>query len=248
MPNLPAHIDLAYQAAQRLRHQVLEANMGYFLLGATSPDIRVITRGRREEYHFAPLDFKALGTGVQGLFSAHPHLLPASSQEEPARAFIAGYITHLIADETWIVDMFRPYFGNTAVFEDLDLGNVMDRALQLELDRQGWQTIEATRPLLASATNGINIGFIPSETLAQWRQWVLSFLDRGFTWDRLRFMARRIAAGNDGHPAHRLAEEFLKGMPQSLARIYQYVPPDSLQEFKERTIHAFVQKVEEYLT
>ncbi len=248
MPNLPAHIDLAYQAAQRLRHPVLEANLGYFLLGATSPDIRVITRRKREEYHFAPLDFEVLGAGVQGLFSANPQLLPASSQEEPARAFIAGYITHLIADETWILQMFRPYFGNQAVFGDLDLGNVMDRALQLELDRQSWQTTEAARPLLASATSGINIGFIPSDTLSEWRQWVLSFLDRGFSWDRLRFMARRIAAGNDGHRAHRLADEFLKGMPQSLARIYELVPPGSLQDFKERTVETFVERVKEYLS
>ena len=247
MPNLPAHIDFAHQAARNLGHLALEANTGHFLLGSTSPDIRVITRKGREEYHFAPLDFDEIGAGLEGLFGSHPELAPASSHDAPTQAFIAGYITHLIADEIWIVDMYRPYFGNPEVFEDEVSGKVLDRALQLELDRQAWGTVTSTRAQLEGASDGVDLGFISAETLADWRQWVLTSLDRGFSWDRLRFMARRIAAGDDAHPAHGVAEEFVQTMPQSLERLYQLVPRHRLADVKERTVEELVRVVGDYL-
>jgi hypothetical protein len=247
VPNLPAHIALAHQAAQSLGHPTLEANMGQFLLGSTSPDIRIITRRRREEYHFAPLDFEAIGAGIRGLFDAHPRLLPSSSQNGPTQAFIAGYITHIIADELWIVQMYRPYFGNRTVFQDEAVGNVMDRALQLELDRQSWQTVEARLPLVDAAADGVDVDFIPPGTLAEWRRWVAEFVGRGFSWERLRFMGRRIAAGDEGHPANRVVAEFLQGMPSSLERLYDVVPRDNLSDFKARAIEALTQAVGDYL-
>ena len=247
MPNLQAHIGLAHRAAQRLGHPLLDSNMGYFLLGSTSPDVRVITRGRREEYHFAPLDFESIGTGVQGMFESHPELKVSSDRDAPTQAFIAGYITHLIADETWIASMFRPFFANPDIFENEIVGKVMDRALQLELDREAWGTVDATRAMLEAATDGINIGFIPAQTLVDWREWVASSCESGFTWERLRFMARRIAAGDETHPAHREAEEFLRAMPESLERLYQVVPRLDVAKFKHNTVEALVRAVGDYL-
>ena len=247
MPNLPTHIDLAHQAARRLRHPTLDDNLGYFLHGSTSPDIRVITRRRREEYHFAPLDFRDVGAGVEGMFDTHPQLISSADHDGPTQAFVAGYITHLIADETWIVHMYRPFFANPTVFEDRVLGNVMDRALQLELDRQAWQTVNDTKSSLETATDGISIGIISSEVLDDWRAWVLSHIDRGFSWDRLRFMASRIAAGDEAHPAHGVAEEFVSSMPDSLERLHRSVSRTDVMDYKERTVEALVSAVGDYL-
>ena len=247
MPNLPAHIDLAFQAAQLLGHPALETHMGYFLLGSTSPDMRVITRGRRDDYHFAPLDFETIGAGVEGMFGTHPELESSWEQDGPTRAFVAGYVTHLVADERWIVDMYRPYFGNPDVFEDDALGKVMDRVFQLELDRQGWKTVETNVTLLEAATDGIELGFIPSDTIGDWRRWVVAFIARGFSWDRIKFMARRIAEGDDSHPAHRVAEEFVQAMPDSLERLYQTIPHRNLAEYREQTVQALAEYVGDYL-
>ena len=247
MPNLAAHIDLAYEAAQRLSHPTLDAHMGYFLLGSTSPDIRAMTRGAREEYHFAPLDFGSVGAGVEGLFDAHPDLRSDSDHGGPTRAFIAGYITHLISDEVWIVDMYRPYFGDEGVFEEGIVGKVMDRALQLDLDRQAWPTVMATRQALDDASDGIRIRFIPDETILDWRQWVQSLLDRGFSWDRLRFMAERVAREDGADSAHRAAEDFLDAMPDSLEELYRLVPRQRLADYRERAIESLVRTVGSYL-
>ena len=247
MPNLPAHIDFAYQAARLLGHPALETHMGYFLLGSTSPDVRIITRGQREDSHFAPLDFESVGAGVEGMFGAYPGLLSPPDHDGTTRAFIAGYITHLIADERWIVDMYRPYFGNREVFEDDATGKVMDRAFQLELDRQGWKTVDATLGLLEGSTKGVDVGFIPSETLGDWQRWVVAFLAQGFSWDRLRFLARRIAQDDENHPAHRVAHEFVESMPDSLQSLYQAIPRSNLSGYKEQTIQALAEVVGEYL-
>ncbi len=248
MPNLRAHIDLAHRAAERLAHPTLDANMGCFLFGSTSPDIRVITRRDRSIYHFAQLDFDELGAGMDGLFAEHPALKHANGHNEQTQAFVCGYLTHLIVDESWIVDMYRPYFGNREVFSDGAKGNVYDRALQLELDRQSTRPSDAEAMLRRLPLDEIDVGFIPAETLNDWRDWVVSSLARGFTWERLRFMAGRISRGDETHPAHALADQFVRGVSDGLASLYGYVPQGSLDEYRDRSVDALVKTIGEYLS
>lgn len=247
MPNPPVHMNLARRAADILRHDTIDANMGYYLLGSTSPDIRVITRLDRAVYHFAPLDFEEIGTGINGLFHSHPTLGDASAHSDATQAFMAGYLTHLLADETWIANIFRPYFGNSDVFEDSVLGLVMDRAMQLELDRRCWGTVIPMRGLLDLTVESVRVEFLPDETLAAWLQWVTSSLDRGFSWERLRFMARRIASGEESHPAHVLADTFLKDESDGLDLIYEHMPRGTEEEYQEIVIASLTKALENYL-
>jgi hypothetical protein len=247
VPNLATHIDLARRTARRLRHPVLDANLGNFLLGSTSPDIRVITRQGRETYHFASLDFESVGAGMSGLFRANPHLASGAVEDPRTRAFMAGYITHLVADETWIVDMFRPYFGSAGVFGDEAVGMMMDRAAQLELDRRAWPVVDEELANVGEGVDHVELGFIPPETLVEWREWVVSFLATGFSWDRLRFMARRVSNGDGDHPAHGVADEFLRSIPESMDRLYELVPEDRLAVFVQRAVDVQSQAVGDYL-
>jgi len=247
VPNLATHIDLARRTARRLEHPALDANLGCFLLGSTSPDIRVITRQGRETYHFASLDFESVGAGMSGLFRANPHLAPGAVEDARTRAFMAGYITHLIADEIWIVDMFRPYFGSAGVFGDKVVGMVMDRVAQLELDRRAWPAVDGDLPKVGEGVDEVELGFIPPETLVEWREWVVSLLTAGFSWDRLRFMARRVAGGNGDHPAHGIADEFLRSVPEGMDRLYEVVPEDRLAGFVRQAVDVQSQAVGDYL-
>ncbi|MFQ5860967.1 MAG: zinc dependent phospholipase C family protein, partial [Dehalococcoidia bacterium] len=136
MPNLLAHIHIGLQAVERLSFPFLERNLGSLLLGCTSPDIRIITKGKRDETHFAPLNIQRVGEGVENLLRRYPRLRDARSLSEPTRAFLAGYISHLVADEVWVLEIYRPYFANPDPFSNRAQANLWDRALQLELDRQ----------------------------------------------------------------------------------------------------------------
>ena len=241
-------MDIALMATQHVDDKRLSANIGHYLLGSTAPDIRSIVRRPREEYHFASLDFEEVGAGVRGLFHVHPHLVRWSDADGPTASFVAGYVTHILLDEAWIAEIYRPYFANRDVFADGVFGGVMDRAVQLELDRQtedGWADSTGA---LQSATGPVNVGFIAPEELERWRAWVVELLGRGFSWDRLRFMARRMAAGDDAHPAHAVAGEFLEAMPDSLDRVLECVSRRELSDFRERSVERLSAALEEYLS
>lgn len=247
MPNLPAHISLAMQTAEVLRHPNLETHLGYFLMGSTSPDIRVITRKRRELYHFTDLDFQQVGAGVQGMFGSHPELGELDGLDGPTKAFVAGYMTHLLVDETYILNLFRPYFGNAEVFEDAAAGRMLDRALQLDLDRGVWDRVGGLLEGIDFTPEQVQVGFLEPEALARWRDWVFEVVARGFTWDRLRFMARRIVVEGDERPADELVDSFLDRIPQSVDEIYDAVPRERVEDFKADAVRSMVTAVGDYL-
>ena len=248
MPNLPTHINFAIETASILDNANLEEYLGYFLVGSTSPDIRVITRRRREYYHFTDIDFEDVGTGVRGMFDQHPELQNQTDLNGPTRAFIAGYITHLLVDESYISDIFRPYFGNREVFQDSTTGLLHDRALQLDMDRQVWQKVATIILDLEFLPERVDVAFLAPDSLSQWRDWVFEVVVNGFSWDRLRFMAKRIAAGDKQHPVNQLVDDFLSHMPNSLDEIYEIVPYDVVSDFKTKTVTALLEPINGYLT
>ena len=241
VPNLPAHIGLAREAADRIASPVIAGNMGYFLLGSTAPDMRAITKRPREDYHFAPLDVEQVGDGARAMLQAHPHLI---GLEHERAAFVAGYISHIVLDECWITEIFRPCFGADASGDARGL--VLDRALQLELDRRS-NGVGASLDLMRDSATPLGLGFVTDEEVTQWRSWVVEFLARDFSWERLRFMARRIARGDDAHPAHAVAEELLRSTPESLETMFEVVSRDELQDFARRSVDTLCQHVGGYL-
>ncbi len=245
MPNPATHMEMAYLAAQLVDAKVLNENMGCYLLGSTAPDVRVITRKGREPYHFAPLDFDEVGAGISGLLREYPQL--ADTQNGPTRSFMAGYMTHLTLDETWITRMYRPLFGVDGVFETEAEGAVMDRAMQMELDSLAQGHLDMLIQHLSGFAGGVDIPFIDDDTLDEWHEWVTSFVSREFTWERLRFMATRISRGDESHPSHAIADDFVRGMPDTLDMLHETVPTETLTEFKRDAIAGMARVIAEHL-
>ena len=248
MPNLPTHIQLATSAASRISHPDIEGYKGYFCLGATAPDIRALTKRARSEYHFVELDFETIGTGVQTMFASYPELMNAAEHDGPTRAFMAGYITHLLADESYIVRMFRPYFGVDGVFEDKELAKVLDRAFQLDFDRRAWDDAREAISGAEVELGNVNVRFLPTDDLQQWNEWVHRVVEGGFSWERLRFMAGRIAAGDEEHPAYSHAESFLDSVDGWLATLYGSVPRSRVEEFTSDAIDTLTDGLRSYLS
>ena len=118
-----------------MAHPTIDSHLGSFLLGSTSPDIRILTKGKRDDTHFATLQVQSIGMGVAGLFHSYPAIADSSKVSGPTRAFLSGYLVHLLADEAWILDIYRPYFDDPLLFPDRVHANISDRALQLDMDR-----------------------------------------------------------------------------------------------------------------
>ena len=235
LPNLPAHIHYAVESALDFDDTVIHDHLSLYILGATSPDIRVITKKDRSMYHFVTLDFEEVGDGLRNLLRSRRVSMNSSGLSAPSRAFMAGYVTHLMLDETWITSMFRPYFSTAGVFCDQNEGLIMDRALQLELDRRFWGSVNPYLDSISSCEIDIDIEFLQLEPMDQWRDWVVTSLGRNFSWERLRFMAKRISRGVPNHPVHRLANKFVMDPNLALQELFEQLPQGVMEEFSDRS-------------
>ncbi len=248
MPNLPVHLDMALKVREQLDDPDIDSYLGCFLLGSTTPDIRAMTKGKREDTHFAPLATKKIGTGAEGLFGSHPELADRSKLGPATGAFLAGYLSHLAADETWIMDIYQRYFDGHSMDQQEMQANIWDRALQLDMDRAAMDDMgdrEEIRRHLQGSEEEVDIGFLDGEQLAQWREWVVKFTTWDFTWERLRFATRRMY--RDDADAARIAEDFLLSMPDSLEEVYGLVPKDKIATYRDKAIAESVRMVKEYL-
>ena len=171
MPSLGSHLLRAYRVAERLDLREIEADRGAFFLGATAPDIRVLTKRDREETHFFRLTELSEQDSVARMFEENPSLATPAGLDAATTAFIAGYLTHLVLDETFIGEIFRPHFGSFSEIDGDPRANVLDRALQYELDRRDREHTEAMatiRASLAACRPVTGIPFIEDEYLVEW--------------------------------------------------------------------------------
>ena len=171
MPSLGSHMAHARTIADRLRLSEIDADRGAYYLGSTAPDIRVITRKDRSVTHFFQLEDMADQDSVAAMFEAHPGLATPAGLDVATTAFIAGYLTHLVLDEAFINEVYRPNFGALSPLATDRRANVLDRALQYELDRrdrENREAMEEIRGALAATTPPARIPFIEDERLVEW--------------------------------------------------------------------------------
>ena len=248
MPNLPTHFNFALQTLAALDDPSIETHVGSFLLGCTTPDIRAVTKRRRDHTHFAPLEVDRVGVGTEGLFGCNPRLYQEAKRSGATRAFIAGYISHLTTDEAWITQVYRPYFGDREMFPNSIEANVWDRAVQLDMDRAAWEQIASMDKViesLAQSDRGVEVGFIDAATLSRWRTWVADFGRRPFNWDRLYFLARRMYRENE--EAQMVAESFLSSLNANLNKVYKKVPRRRIKDFQEEAVSESARLIKEHL-
>src|SRR5262245_51329326 len=136
MPPPVLHMSLAKMLADRLALSGLDDERGAYYLGSTAPDIRVITRLERQSTHFFDLEKFGHQDSVEAMFSAYPDLKDRAKVSAGTASFLGGYMSHLILDEGWISQVYRPLFGERSPLEGTQRANVMDRVIQFELDRQ----------------------------------------------------------------------------------------------------------------
>ncbi|MDZ4278387.1 MAG: zinc dependent phospholipase C family protein, partial [Dehalococcoidia bacterium] len=194
MPPLGMHLTLARELASQLASAAVRAEPGDYYLGASAPDIRALTRWDRRRTHFFDLDDFDEQRGVAGLLGEHPHLAAHDCLDRPTVAFLCGYISHLEMDEAWIVDIYRPCFGERSPLKGDLLANVLDRVLQHELDRREQEdrtVVKEIRNDLLAATVEAAVGFIDRDSLLRWQEVTADVLSKPRTWDRFGTFASR---------------------------------------------------------
>ena len=248
MPSLGSHLASARLLAGRLAHPAIEADRGSFYLGSTAPDIRVITRLDRERYHFFALDDFASQDSVARLFEQHPSLRDSVKLDEATRAFMAGYLTHLVMDQDYIETIYRVYFGPAAWGDD-PRGNVLDRVLQYEMDRRERERrdeMDGIREVLANTSAAADVAFIGGETLGRWLEVVRDLALHPPTWDRFPQMMNRHLMRAGYSEAE--IEQFCRDVPEILLETLGHVTEPRVEEFLAQTMDRSLERVREYLS
>lgn len=248
MPSLGSHLVRARMVAERLALPEIEADRGSFYLGATAPDIRVITRKDREVTHFFTLADLSDQDSVERMFREHPHLSTPSGLDAATTAFIAGYLTHLVLDETFIGEIYRPHFGARSERQTDPRANVLDRALQYELDRRDREDREALAEIgaaLDSLTPVEGIPFIADSALAEWARVSQDVASQAADYSRFQRMLMRHLkeAGYDEDAIARECEQPL----ELVAEAFRVVPEERVARFLAEADDAMAARVKGYL-
>jgi hypothetical protein len=240
---------LAREIALSLDSDLLDAGCGHYLLGATTPDIRVITRQDRFSTHFFDLEGPDHQDSVAGFFSEHGRLLEPEHLNPETRAFVAGYVTHLVMDEQYITGIYRPFFARHDALGGAIRANVMDRLLQFDLDRLYGDDPELKRQMaeaLSCTVESIDAGFIDAETLERWRKVTVDVSQRNMDWDRMRSMVANhlhYAGLEEGETL----STFLDSLPELLSETIAHVTSAEVDAFVQRSTAAARAAVERYL-
>ena len=249
MPPLAVHTFIAKQTADCLRLPLLDEQRGDLYLGSTAPDIRVLTRWDRERTHFFDLANFDEQSGVAGFFGSYPTLAEASALNAATASFVVGYLTHLVTDEMWIGRIYRPFFGERSALGGSLRANVMDRALQFSLDADRRNDNELMLHVLQSVTRSeldLDIEFIDRDTLREWKQVILNFVQQQPDWERFRERARRHVAGSvDG--ADGGFDELAASLPDLVDETLRYLTPERVRECLQDSLQASLGAVREYL-
>jgi len=249
MPPIFLHMAMARDIETALGGDVIAAGAGAFYLGATTPDIRVITRWDRMRTHYFDLNVYEHQDSVAAFFAANPELTTPEQLSPETVAFVAGYVTHLCLDERYIYDVYRPYFGQqSALGGDLN-ANTMDRLLQFELDRRRREDetgAAAIRAALEGCALAINVGFLDSETLAKWLQVAIDQTRHPPDWRRFRHQGGRHLPGVDLETDHAL-DAFLQRVPDLLQQTMNHVSTRHVDAYLDQSREASAALLRRYL-
>lgn len=249
MPPLCLHLAIAEEAAERLNHPVIQGEPGGYLIGATLPDVHLISSLSREETHFFKLENPFGESGVTSLFRAYPYLADKQRLEIRVKAIVAGYLSHLITDEIWIRDIYHPYFSAASPLAGNPMSNLLDRVLQYELDcqtRQDREKMARIQDKLCRWDPEVPLGFLQVSVLRQWQEFICLAASREPSWERFALFAHKFLLPQHKVDPARL-EEFLHSVPQVLEQLFQYIPLKQIQDFREKAVTGSIKAAKEYL-
>lgn len=249
MPPIALHMVLARQVALDLGHAGLPAESGHYILGATTPDIRVLTKQDRMSTHFFDLNVDDHQDSVAEFLRENARFLESDISEQ-TRQFAAGYVSHLVLDEQYITGIYRPFFARHDALGGQIRANVMDRLLQFDMERHSCSDPELQLQIcgaLACTVEDIEVGFIDPDTLERWRVVSADIAGRQMDWERMRGMiANHLRYG--GLEEGETLGGFLDALPELLDETIAHVTSGEIDAFLQRSTEAARQAVERYLS
>lgn len=249
MPPIFLHMVMAKDMLAGVDHAVLYDRLGEFYFGATTPDIRVLTREDRSRTHYFDLDNYEHQDSVAAFLADRPELAVAENLSTELIAFVAGYISHLQLDQCYIDDIFRPHFGQLSSLGGDSQAHLMDRLLQFELDRRRREEPETAtriREALEACNPALDVGFLDSDTLRRWLQVAVDQTRHPPDWRRFRQQGGRHVPGLDLESDVAL-DAFLERIPHLLEQTIQHVSTAHVDAYVEQSTERATQQIRRFL-
>ena len=247
MPHLVFHMSFARDIAAEIASPAIDSDRGAYYLGATGPDMHVLSRSDRQASHYFDLECMTEQDSVQSFLNVN-----ADTRRERSgatAAFVAGYLTHLVVDEVWVVDIYRPCFGPASPLGGDAKANLMDRVLQYDMDLQRRVDRTAADEIeqdLRSSSLQISLDFLDDAILRQWREVAVDMVSREPGWERFRFLAgrylRAAGVGSDDE-----LDTFFETVPQLLEQTKRHVGKERIDGFLARSRELSLKTLREYL-
>lgn len=236
MPNSQTHLAAVWSLLARPPLQAAFPWLGEehvqsaLLLGAVAPDVRVVSGQLREETHFFDIP-TGEQPGHDALFAAWPVLADSAALGAEQAAFVGGYLTHLIMDETWV---------EVVVMEGLFVeglqwgpGHPNWRLYGLLMTYLEYQAAERLPPraveLLGEAEPHGWLPFAADEHLRGWRDYVVSTIRQGGPRLLSRMFARSTGLSEADLESIVLSEE------RMAAEVFELIPRAQLAAFEVQT-------------
>jgi hypothetical protein len=221
--------------------KLLEVQAGPFLLGHTAADVQTVSGQPRAETHFYDIPPSSDTPAYRTLLAAHPDLSDARLLDPEHVAFVAGYLSHLVADEAWWWEVFYPFFSPAATWGSWDERRFLHNVLRTHLDREDQSRLgDDVRDAIARTEPRSWLPFVDDQALRMWRDWLVDQLQPDNRVMTAEVFARRM----------NLPVEEVEAALESTHRmeyIFQHIPRSSLETYRESVRHNSASLVNDYM-
>ena len=157
--------------------------------------------------------------------------------------------SHLVTDEAWIYQIYRPFFGKASAESGNPVANLLDRVLQFELDRSerlNNKNMSVIRTELNGSADGVAVSFIDASNLKRWSEFVFMATTRKPNWEDFRHFAEKYLIWMR-HIAPEEQETFFASFDIRREQVLKMVPQEQLHAFRRQSIVNSVKAAKEYL-
>jgi hypothetical protein len=249
MPHAQTHLDAACEV---LAQPALVASFPWladdaaqsaFLLGAISPDARILSGLPREATHFFSIPPTPARPAQRALLDGWPALRRESVADRRQAAYVAGYMTHLVMDQTWVEQIVMPGlfidglewgFGHPNWRLYTILMTYLEHRAEARLPGDALDRLRLAQPAGW-------LPFLDDQTLLRWRETIIGIIEGGGA----ARVSREFAQTN-GLDAGEMAA--IVGSEERMAEVaYPTVPCERLLAFEDESRSRSAGAVMDYL-
>jgi len=248
MPNSETHLAAACDLLAR--PDILSAHgwlsdataRAAFLMGAISPDARAVSGQPREETHFFTIPITDPRPAHITMLETWPAI--ASPSNRIQAACVAGTITHLVMDQTWVELLVMPsLFIDGMAWSPAHDNWRLYCILMTYLEYQAARRVPSgTTSLIAGGKPNTWLPFVADRVLGDWCRLVAKAIKQGGPRQVSSALAKTCRLKPEELEAIVLSESEMD------AQAFSSVPPDRLTAFEAETARRSAEAVTHYLS